>query len=142
MKKLIALAFMSVVLYGQEAVISGRVTNSETGDPLPGANVMVELTSYGSATDINGEYSITVPASSVRGQQVGVLARFIGYRDLSYDITLTSGAISQDYAMIEDVLEMDAVIVTGVAEETPRTKLSFSVGHVGQAALELSLIHI
>ena len=138
MKKLIApILLFSVALFGQQdAVITGQVTNSLTGEPLPGANVMVELTIYGSATDVNGEYSITVPASSVQGQQVSVMARFIGFRDLSSDMTLNPGSQSQDFSMIEDVLEMDAIIVTGVAEETPKTKLTFSVGHVSQAALE------
>ena len=107
MKKLIApILLFSVALFGQQdAVITGQVTNSLTGEPLPGANVMVELTIYGSATDVNGEYSITVPASSVQGQQVSVMARFIGFRDLSSDMTLNPGSQCQDFSMIEDVLE-------------------------------------
>ena len=126
MRKLIApILLFTVLLFGQqEAVISGRVTNSSTGEPLPGANVMVELTSYGSATDINGDYVITVPASSVQGQDARVTARFIGFRDMFATVTLSPGSQSQDFSLIEDVLEMDAVIVTGVADETPRTKLS------------------
>ncbi len=107
MRKLIApILLFSVALFGQqEAVITGQVTNSTTGEPLPGANVMVTLTSYGSATDINGEYTITVPASSVQGQDAKVTARFIGFRDMSATVTISPGSQSQDFSMIEDVLE-------------------------------------
>ena len=33
--------------------ITGKITDSKTGDPLPGTNVFIELTNYGAATDID-----------------------------------------------------------------------------------------
>ena len=38
--------------------IEGRVRDSQTGDPLPGANVMLVKTSLGASTDIEGRYTI------------------------------------------------------------------------------------
>ena len=96
MRKLIApILLFSVALFGQQdAVITGQVTSSMTGEPLPGANVMVTLTSYGSATDINGEYIITVPASSVQGQEAKVTARFIGFTFCAPSFLSSSAKIS------------------------------------------------
>jgi len=61
------------------SVISGKVTD-EAGEPLPGANISIQLTNLGAATNINGEFEFTVPASALRGQEVTIMARFIGYR--------------------------------------------------------------
>ena len=48
--------------FGQETVqgkIIGNVLDANTGDPLPGANVMVKGTLLGAATDMEGRFSIT-----------------------------------------------------------------------------------
>ncbi|HHM24006.1 MAG TPA: carboxypeptidase-like regulatory domain-containing protein, partial [Bacteroidetes bacterium] len=43
--------------------IAGVVVDKQTGEPLPGANVIVEGTSWGAATDLNGEFIIhNIPA--------------------------------------------------------------------------------
>jgi len=38
--------------------IAGKVTDAESGEPIPGANVFIDGTIMGSATDLNGEYFI------------------------------------------------------------------------------------
>ena len=38
--------------------ISGRITDSSTGEPLPGANVVIVGTRMGATADVNGEYFI------------------------------------------------------------------------------------
>lgn len=43
---------------GTTGKISGKVTDGETGMPLPGANIIIEGTSIGTASDIDGNYSI------------------------------------------------------------------------------------
>jgi len=110
--------------WAQEAVISGKITD-EAGEPLPGANVLIQLTNLGAATDINGEYEFTVPASAATGQEVKIVARFIGYRTKTTKLSLTPGSHTLDMALRIDILDMDAIVVTGVVEETPRTKLGF-----------------
>ena len=42
--------------------VTGRITDGETGESLPGATVLVKGTSTGTITELNGGYSILVPA--------------------------------------------------------------------------------
>ncbi|MFQ5675290.1 MAG: carboxypeptidase-like regulatory domain-containing protein, partial [bacterium] len=141
MRSKIFLFFLSVLLIPaallaqSEAVVSGKITD-EAGEALPGANVLVQLTNIGAATDINGEFEFTVPASHVRGQEVTLEARFIGYRTMTQKLTLTPGSHTIDFALKVDVLDMDAIVVTGVVEETPKTKLAFTLGRVNKEVLE------
>src|SRR5690606_41562278 len=44
----------------QDVTISGRVTD-EDGEPIPGATVSIPGTTTGTATDLDGKYSMTVP---------------------------------------------------------------------------------
>ena len=55
---LVVLFFFNSVFAGTTGKLSGSVTNKETGEPLIGANVMVEGTVLGAATDIEGNYFI------------------------------------------------------------------------------------
>ncbi|UCH11055.1 MAG: carboxypeptidase-like regulatory domain-containing protein [Fidelibacterota bacterium] len=70
--------------------IAGRVTDSSTGQPLPGANVVVEGTTLGAAADENGEYYILNVGPGwyeVRAQVIGyTIARVLEVRVQS-DIT-------------------------------------------------------
>ena len=52
------LCMENIVVAGTTSKIAGRITDSETGEPLPGANVIIEGTSFGAATDIEGYYVI------------------------------------------------------------------------------------
>ncbi len=55
--------FMACVMsfsYAQEKTVTGTVTTSEDGLPLPGASVIVKGTSRGQQTDFDGKYSIQV----------------------------------------------------------------------------------
>lgn len=52
-------------LFSQDRTITGLITSAEDGSPLPGVTVVVSgRTDIGTATDINGRYSIRVPAGS------------------------------------------------------------------------------
>ena len=130
---LIVLLFAVTGLSAQETVVSGTVTGANTGDPLPGANITITNTNYGGATDINGNYSFQVPAS---GETVELEVRFIGYYSTTSNIALTSGNVTQDFVLDEDVLEMDAVVITGLVDATPQVKSPLSTGKVSGEALE------
>src|SRR4030066_35354 len=59
--------------------IKGKVTDLTTGEPLIGANVLVVSTSFGAATDVNGEYLI----SNLEAGVYEVRASYIGYQTIT-----------------------------------------------------------
>jgi hypothetical protein len=81
--------FLASSLFGQEtAKVSGVVTDAETGEPLPGANVIIQGTSYGAATDADGEYTIL----QIQPGLYTISASFIGYATLQkQEVQLTAG---------------------------------------------------
>ncbi|MGM0739469.1 MAG: carboxypeptidase-like regulatory domain-containing protein, partial [Bacteroidota bacterium] len=48
----------SAPVLAQAGFISGQVTDAEDGEPLIGANVVIEGTTMGSSTDVDGNYRI------------------------------------------------------------------------------------
>jgi TonB-linked SusC/RagA family outer membrane protein len=65
----------------QQETVSGTVTDAQTGDPLPGVNILVVGTSTGAATDANGHYSVSVPSL-----QDTLRFSFIGYETTNVPI--------------------------------------------------------
>jgi hypothetical protein len=54
---LFSLAFSPVAEAAVTGKIAGIVTDAETGEPLPGANVLIEGTALGAATNADGYFS-------------------------------------------------------------------------------------
>src|SRR5438874_3405764 len=119
---------------GQSAVITGKVTGRQ-GEALGGVIVAIEELSTAVATTVSGTYTLTVAPEKTKGQTVTLRARYIGYKPEVKQITLTPGTQTQDLALKFDPMQIDAVVVTGVAEATEAKKLTFAVGHVDASQL-------
>lgn len=132
MKKLtVLLSFLLFVAFQASAqtTISGKVTDAETGEPIPGVSVVVkEQATIGTTTDVNGEYTLDVPSDAE------VLEfSFIGMR--TEDIPI-DGQTTINVEMVPSVAELEEVIIAGVAAGTPKKKLSVSVSRVGAESLQ------
>jgi len=127
----IGMFLLSGLLLGQFKV-SGTITSAKSGDKLVGANVIVEGTETGTSTDVDGNYSLTVPAGLNRAK---VTARYIGYKQATVTVTASG---TQDFSLKEDVLKMDAVMVTGVAGALTKTKTPFAIDKIDSDVLELA----
>src|ERR1051326_765367 len=67
-------AYCSVMFAGNTGKIVGKVTDAQTGDPLPSVNILVVNTTRGANTDLDGKYTlIGIPLGDyvVRASQVG-----------------------------------------------------------------------
>ena len=93
------------VAYGQR-VVSGTVTDANTGEALPGVTVSIEGTSEGTITDLEGKYSISLPSS-----EVVLVFRFVGYRSQTLQPDPGSGTLS--VRLRESVLGLDEIVVVG-----------------------------
>jgi len=88
--------------------IAGVVKDGETGQPLPGVNVIIMGTSFGASTDVDGRYFIiNLPAG-----KYDVQASMIGYRaTIMRDVQVISGLTAEvDYNLALQVLEAEEAV--------------------------------
>ncbi|MBU1100363.1 MAG: carboxypeptidase-like regulatory domain-containing protein, partial [Bacteroidetes bacterium] len=64
--------------------ITGRISDISSGEYLPGANVRLDGTTYGAATDRSGIYRI----SNIPPGTYTLIASYIGYDDASIEVTI------------------------------------------------------
>lgn len=100
--------------------ISGTVTDSQTGEPLPGVNVALANTTRGAATTADGEYTIeNVPAG-----QVTVQATFVGFTRFRRSVTVTAGETTTvNIALEPSAVQLEGVAVTALGFQTQRDQL-------------------
>lgn len=84
--------------------INGKVTD-ETGEPLPGATVLVKGTTNGSVTDIEGNFSLSVPDDAQT-----LVVSFVGYQTQEVEIGNRSVI---DITLQTDVSSLSEVVVVG-----------------------------
>ncbi len=93
--------------------LQGKVTDKNSGDPLPGANVFLEGTSLGAATSVDGEFSIR----QIQPGSYSMIIRYVGYQEKKMPITIKSGGIVEVNIELEYVgVESKEVTVTAQAE--------------------------
>ena len=116
------------VVSAQTSVISGKVTSADEPNGIPGVTVIFKGTANGITTNIDGDYSLEVPAGATI-----LKVSYVGFKTKEIEI----GSQSIINILLEaDVFALDEVIVSGVASGTQRKKLTVSVGKVGSDALE------
>lgn len=97
---------LSVSGYAQK-VISGKIVDSETNEPLPAAHVIIKGTYKGTIANADGEYTLkvnTLPAT--------IVVRFLGYESLEQEVDAShEGPL--DFLMKEAFLELGEITVTG-----------------------------
>lgn len=121
---LLALSLLAVgTVSAQQFSLSGKVTDSGTGEPLAGVNVIVKGTTIGVITDIDGNYNLTIP-----GTERVIVASFIGYLTKELPVNSTTGTLNID--MVEDVTNLEEVVVTGLASSVKRSNLANAVSTV------------
>ena len=93
--------------------IYGVVKDSQTLEPLPGANVYLKGTIYGAATDLKGRYLITnVPAG-----EYTLYVEYVGYEKGEFKIAVKPGTkIKKDILLKYMVIEGEKIVVTAQSE--------------------------
>ncbi len=110
-----------------EKIITGRITDSENGEALPGVNVLVKGSTNGTITDANGSYRLAIPDGSG-----SLVFSFIGY--VSQEIATVSQSVL-DVALVIDIQSLSEVVVTGYSSEKKRD-ITGSVAVVDMKALK------
>jgi TonB-linked SusC/RagA family outer membrane protein len=125
-----ALLALPALLAAQEPVtITGKVT-SDAGQPLSQVEVAIPTMGLGALTKDDGRYVLVVPGARVSGQTVTVIARRLGYKSQSAQVTLSSGGVTHDFTLAANPLQLGEVVVTGAGTSTSTEKLGNVRNHV------------
>lgn len=102
------MAFMllfPIVASGQERTVTGVVTSSEDGSPAPGVNVLVKGTTIGTASDVDGRYSIAIPEDNST-----LVFSFIGFKTVERQVGTAS---ILNVSMDPDAVQLSELVVVG-----------------------------
>ncbi len=110
---LILFAGIAIPVSLQGQTLRGVVTDQQTGETLPGANIIVEGTNQGTMTDANGEYSLGLPAGSHE-----ISFRYISYATQTITITIQEGeTLTRDVGLDPDVRTFEEIVVVGYGSQ-------------------------
>ena len=115
MRFYIALLFTFIQLNAQSGIISGFISDSSSAEALIGANVILQETGQGMATDINGYYII----QDITPGDYVLMVSYVGFKLKKEKLKISDGqSIKLDISLSEDVVELTQIEVT--AEQIQR----------------------
>lgn len=94
-----------VIAPEQQKKLTGTVVDDANGEPLIGVTIMIEGTTSGTVTDINGKYSLPLPSANVV-----IKVSYLGYLP---QIINVKGLTKLDIRLAADITSLDEVVVVG-----------------------------
>src|ERR1700761_3906722 len=107
----------SKLVFAQNITVKGIVTDAATKEKLIGVTVLVKGTSHGTATDANGQFSISASPDAI------LVVNYTGYKKLEVPV---SGQTSLTIQMESDVSQLNEVVLVGT-RSAGRVKLETPV---------------
>lgn len=112
---------LSLSAYAQYTVTG--IVSDDTGESLFGVNVLVEGTTLGTVTDLDGAYSLEVPSENAT-----LLFSYLGYETQSTIVSSSSNVV--DINLSQSSSTLDEVVITGLATTVKRKNLANSVARI------------
>jgi len=112
----------TMVTNAQTKVLTGTVTSSEDGMPIPGASIAVKGTTLGLITNLNGLFELRVPNDAKT-----LVVSFVGMKTLEIEI---GSQTNFNVVMEPDVFGIDEVVVTALGISRETKSLGYSVQEV------------
>ena len=117
---------LSIQIFAQDRTVSGKVTSSEDGLGIPGASVAIKGTTRGTATDVDGNYKITVSGSAV------LTITSVGY--LTQDVSVGTRA-QIDVTLGVDAKSLKEVVVVGYGTQK-KSQMTGAISSVGAKQIQ------
>ena len=134
MKRVAILILLALGLTPMMAqTVKGTLTDNETGEAIPFANVVLDGTRFGVATDLNGFYLINkMPAGEYE-----LRVRFVGYKEYREKITLKSGqTLVRNIALESEAKTLADVTVTDNRIEERKIQTQVSVEKISSTQIQ------
>jgi iron complex outermembrane receptor protein len=113
-----------------QVILSGKVTEKESGGSLAGATIYIPDLKTGVSTDKDGNYKIrNLPATSLLFQ-----VSYIGYQSIAATIDLRKSAI-RNFELRESAIESQEVVITGNALSSENNRSSVSITPINKLQL-------
>ncbi|MEM6697077.1 MAG: SusC/RagA family TonB-linked outer membrane protein, partial [Bacteroidota bacterium] len=116
----------TIVRLKKEAKISGVVIDAENGEGLIGVNIVVEGTTFGTVTDVDGSYSINASPTDV------LIFTYTGYQQQRVTV---GSQTTINVSLSADTELLDEVVVIGYSTQR-KSDLTGSVGQVSSEEIE------
>ncbi|MGK0363278.1 MAG: ferric enterobactin receptor [Saprospiraceae bacterium] len=114
-----------------QRTIQGTITDADSGETLIGANVLVQKSSVGTVTDVDGTYSLSVP----EGSDIIVIS-YTGYA--SKEITLGASNVVDVTLAVGSIL--DEVVVTALGLTKSKERVSYAAQTIDAASINQSRV--
>jgi len=123
MKKNLLMTFLLTMLsvatiFAQDKKVSGKVTSAEDGSGLPGVTVAIKGTGKGTQSDVNGNYSLSVPSSAT------LVYSFVG---LNPKTIVVGNQSVIDVKLSTDSRQLSEVVVTGTGSAIDKRSTAIDV---------------
>jgi TonB-linked SusC/RagA family outer membrane protein len=105
--------FVPATLFAQNAVFKGKITDKQTGEPLPGVNILLLENARGTATDLDGNFSLDNLLTGTYTARV----TYIGYLTITETVTITGNGLTKNFQLESDVSSLEEVVITGYTEQ-------------------------
>ena len=106
----------------QDRTVSGKVTSADDGQPLPGVNILVKGTTSGTITDLDGDFTLSVPSDGTI-----LVFSFIGFE--SQEVEVGSRSIL-NVALLSDPTQLNEVVVTAIGLTANKRDLGYSIQNI------------
>src|SRR5699024_5319523 len=111
----------------REEAVQGHVTDAETGESIPGVNVVVKGTTTGTSTDAKGDFELMIPSLSDT-----LVFSYIGYQRQEVPI---NGRTELNIQLVSQTVEGEEMVVVGYGKEK-QVNLTGAVDQVGTEEFE------
>lgn len=124
---MIFMAFISLQVYAQDVKVSGNIFAVADKLPIIGANILVEGTTIGTVSDVDGNFSLNVPKNST------IIVSYIGCETQKIKVT---GAKTLNIGLKDDAIGLEDVVVIGYGSQK-KSDLTGGIVAVGNDKLQM-----